>query len=278
MGAKEVERYLSHLATHEKVAVSTQKQALNALVFLYRDVLHIPLGEGSLFPIRSKRKVHLPTVLTVEEVEKLFNNMSGSHLLKAQCIYGSGMRLMECIRLRIQDVDFGQGKLYIKSGKGGKDRITYLPQLLFDKLQHHIERVKDLHQNDLKEGFGEVYLPGALGRKYTKAAWETFWQYVFPSKKRPIDPRTGKERRHHVLESGLQKAVKAAVKNPRLISGQRCIRYATPLQHICLRMVPTSVYYKIFLDIDVKTTEIYTHVMRKDLDTIQNSLDRMYGL
>ena len=279
MGAKEVERYLSHLATHEKVAVSTQKQALNALVFLYRDVLHIPLGEGALSPIRSKRKIHPPTVLTVEEVEKLFQNMSGTHLLMAQCIYGSGMRLMECIRLRIKDVDFGQGKLYIRSGKGGKDRITYLPQLLFDKLQHHIARVKALHQEDLKEGFGEVYLPGALGRKYTKAAWETSWQYVFPSKKRSIDPRSGKERRHHVLESGLQKAVKAATKK----AGFDKRATVHTLRHsFATHMLENGINIRVLQDLlghaDVKTTEIYTHVMRKDLDAIQNPLDRMYGL
>ncbi len=157
MGAREVERYLSHLATQEQVAVSTQKQALNALVFLYRDVLQAPLGDNSLAPIRSKRKVHPPTVLTVEEVERIFTKMQGTHLLMAQCIYGSGMRLMECIRLRIQDVDFGQGKFFIRGGKGGKDRTTYLPRLVRDDLHFHVERVKVLHRRDLDEGFGEIY-------------------------------------------------------------------------------------------------------------------------
>jgi len=278
MGAKEVERFLSHLATHQKVAVSTQKQALNALVFLYRDVLHSPLGKDSLAPIRSKRKVHPPTVLTADEVERLLRQMTGTHLLMAQCIYGSGMRLMECIRLRIKDVDFGQGKIFIRGGKGGKDRTTYLPRLVRDTLRDHIERVKALHRNDLDEGFGEVYMPNALGRKYTKAAWEPKWQYVFPSKNRSIDPRSGKEKRHHVQASGLQKAVKTGVRKAG-IDKQATVH---TLRHsFATHMLENGINIRVLQELlghaDVKTTEIYTHVMRKDIDAIQNPLDRLYG-
>ena len=279
MGATEVERFLSHLATHGKVAISTQKQALNALVFLYRDVLLTPLGKDSLAPVRSKRKVHPPTVLMVEEVEQVFKQMKGTHLLMAQCIYGSGMRLMECIRLRIKDVDFGQGKIFIRGGKEGKDRTTYLPRLIRDDLHRHIERVKALHRNDLNEGFGEVYMPGALGRKYTKAAWETPWQYVFPGKNRSTDPRSGKERRHHVLASGLQKAVKTGVRKAGID------KHATvhTLRHsFATHMLENGINIRVLQDLlghaNVKTTEIYTHVMRKDIDAIQNPLDRMYGV
>jgi len=278
MGAKEVERFLSHLATNRKVAVSTQKQALNALVFLYRDVLLTPLGKDSLAPLRSKRKIHPPTVLTVDEVERMFRQMNGTHLLMAQCIYASGMRLMECIRLRIKDVDFGQGKIFVRNGKGGKDRTTYLPRFAKRGLQDHITRVKALHRNDLAEGFGEVYMPGALGRKYSKAAWEDSWQYVFPGKNRAIDPRSGKERRHHVLASGLQKAVKTAVRKAGID------KHATvhTLRHsFATHMLENGINIRVLQELlghaSVKTTEIYTHVMRKDIDAIQNPLDRMYG-
>lgn len=279
MGAKEVERFLSYLATREKVAVSTQKQALNALVFLYRDVLLTPLGKDSLAPIRSKRKIHPPTVLTAEEVERLFRQMQGTHLLMAQCIYASGMRLMECIRLRIKDVDFGQGKFFIRAGKGGKDRTTYLPRLVQADLQGHIERVKALHRADLNEGFGEVYMPDALGRKYKKAAWETPWQYIFPGRNRSIDPRSGKERRHHVLASGLQKAVKTGVRKAG-IDKQATVH---TLRHsFATHMLENGINIRVLQDLlghaDVKTTEIYTHVMRKDIDAIQNPLDRLYGM
>lgn len=199
MGEKEVERFLSHLASVDNVALSTQRQALNALVFLYRDVLQIPL-DRSIAPIRAKRQRHPQTVLTEKEIQQLLVYMSGTHLLMAKLIYGSGLRLMECMRLRIQDIDFGQAKVFVRGGKGGKDRVTFLPTLIEEELHQHIERVKKLHQQDLAEGFGEVYLPNALSRKYRNAAFESSWQYVIPSKRRSIDPRSGKERRHHVLE------------------------------------------------------------------------------
>ncbi len=279
MGATEVERFLSHLATNEKVAVSTQKQALNALVFLYRDVLLMPLGKDSLAPIRSKRKVYPPTVLTVEEVERLLQQMNGTHLLMAQCIYASGMRLMECIRLRIKDIDFGQGKIFIRKGKGGKDRTTYLPRYVKGVLQSHIERVKALHRSDLEKGLGEVYIPGALGRKYTKAAWDPIWQYVFPGKNISVDPVSGKERRHHVLPSGLQKAVKTAARKAGL---DKQATVHTLRHSFATHMLENGINIRVLQEIlghaDVKTTEIYTHVMRKDIDVIQNPLDRLYGM
>jgi len=276
MGTREVERFLSHLATHGKVAASTQRQALNALVFLYREVLDAPLG-NTIAPIRSKRKPSPPTVLTEHEVESIFAQMKGTHLLMAQLIYGSGIRLMECIRMRIQDVDFGQGQIFVRSGKGGKDRTTFLPRLVRDDLHNHIERVKALHRKDLEEGFGEVYLPNALNRKYKNAAWETSWQYVFPAKSRSVDPRTGKERRHHVLESGLQKAVKTAVKK----AGIHKRATVHTLRHsFATHMLENGVNIRVLQELlghaDVKTTEIYTHVMRKDITELQNPLDRLY--
>ncbi len=277
MGAQEIERFLSHLATNENVAAATQKQALNALVFLYRDVLHIPL-DGSIAPIRSKRKRHPPTVCTEDEIESIFKQMQGTHLLMARLIYASGIRLMECIRLRIHDVDFGQGQLFVRGGKGGKDRTTFLPKMIRDELRQHIERVKHLHRDDLDEGFGEVYLPNALAKKYRKAAWETTWQYVFPSKNRSIDPRTKKERRHHVLESGLQKAVKAAVRKAGIdkrVTVHTLHSFAT---HMLEHGTNIRMLQELLGHADVKTTEIYTHVMRRDIGGLQNPLDRLYGL
>ncbi|BCL61580.1 integron integrase [Desulfomarina profundi] len=277
MGAREVERFLSHLASREKVSASTQKQALNALVFLYRDVLQDPL-DNSIAPIRAKRKVHPPTVLSVEEVERVFHHMSGTHLLMAELIYGSGMRLMECIRLRIQDVDFANNNIYVRSGKGGKDRITYLPQCVSEELREHIDRVKELHSRDLAEGFGEVYLPGAIAKKYKNAARETVWQYVFPARSRSIDPRSGRERRHHVLESGLQKAVKRAARKAKL---DKRVTVHTLRHSFATNMLETGTNIRVLQDLlghaDVKTTEIYTHVMKKDIKALQNPLDRLYA-
>ena len=276
MGEKEIERFLSHLATHEKVAASTQRQALNALVFLYRDVLLKPLDK-SIAPVRSKRKRRPPTVLTEKEVKSVFDHMNGTHLLMARLIYGAGIRLMECIRLRIQDVDFGQGQIYVRDGKGEKDRATYLPKMVSDELRQHIERVKILHQQDLDKGFGAVYLPNALAKKYKNTAKETVWQYVFPARSRSIDPRSKIERRHHVLASGLQKAVKTAVTK----SGIDKRATVHTLRHsFATHMLDHGVNIRVLQDLlghaDVKTTEIYTHVMRKDIHRMQNPLDRLY--
>jgi integron integrase len=279
MGAKEVERYLSNLATQGKVAASTQRQALNALVFLYREVLHLPFADNAIAPIRSKRQRIPPTVLTEEEVQRILSFMNGTHLLMAKLIYGSGIRLMECIRLRIQDVDFGQGQIFVRAGKGGKHRTTFLPRLIRDELHQHIERVKALHRQDLEEGFGEVFMPDALARKYRKAAWETNWQYVFPAKSRSIDPRSGKERRHHVLESGLQKAVKTAVRKSGLAKRAtvHTLRHSFAT-HMLEHGANIRVLQELLGHADLKTTEIYTHVMRKDIDGLQNPLDRLFNV
>ena len=276
MGAREVEHFLSHLASHENVAASTQRQALNALVFLYRDVLLNPLDQ-SIAPVRSKRKPRPPTVLTEDEVERIFTRMHGTHLLMAKVIYGSGIRLMECIRLRIQDVDFGQGNIFIRFGKGGKDRTTFLPRFIHEEFYQHIERVKELHRRDLNEGFGEVYLPNALAKKYKNAARETSWQYVFPARSRSLDPRTGKERRHHVIESGLQKAVKTAVKKAGI---DKRATVHTLRHSFATHMLESGTNIRVLQELlghaDVKTTEIYTHVMRKDIHSLQSPLDRLY--
>ena len=272
MGAAEVERYLSHLAEKDGVAASTQRQALNAIVFLYRDVLDVELGE--IAPVRSKRHRKPPTVLTQDEVAAMLNAMAGTHRLMAQLTYGCGLRLMECIRLRIQDVDFGQGRVFIRGGKGGKDRTVVLPDAVRPLLADHIERVVALHVYDLREGFGDVYIPEALARKYPNACREPGWQYVFPSKRLSVDPRSGKTMRHHVKESGLQKAVKAAAGRANILKRAtvHTLRhsFATHLLEngVNIRMVQELMGHK-----DVKTTEIYTHVMNKDIDAVKSPLD-----
>lgn len=275
LGTKDVERFLSHLTSDRNVAASTQRQALNALVFLYKEVLQLPL-EGKIAPKRSKKSPSPPTVMTADEVQRLLAAMDGSHLLMAKVLYGCGLRLMECIRLRIQDVDFGQKLIFVRGGKGGKDRTTILPKNIAAELELHVGRVTALHTKDLKEGFGEVYMPHALERKYVNACREKGWQYVFPSKKRSIDPRSGKERRHHVLESGLQKAVKRATRIADLHKKIGChtLRHSFAT-HMLENGVNIRKLQQLLGHADVKTTEIYTHVMDRDIASLQSPLDNL---
>lgn len=273
LSASNIERYLSYLVVEGKVSASTQKQALNALIFLYHKVLDIQI-EDKIAPIRSRKGRKLPTVLTKEEVVLLLQNIQGTHFLMAKLLYGAGLRLTECIRLRIQDVDFGQNQLYVRAGKGDKDRISMLPQELMDELARHIERVKVLHRHDLTEGFGAVYLPEAVARKYPNAEKELGWQYVFPSRGRSTDPRSGVIRRHHVSESGLQKAVKAAVRKAGITKRASChtLRHSFAT-HLLENGTNIRIVQELMGHSDVKTTEIYTHVMQKDIKTTQSPLD-----
>ncbi|SDU62664.1 integron integrase [Desulfobacula phenolica] len=272
LDARDIERFLSDLTLTQKVSASTQRQALNALVFLYRDVLDLPL-DGKIQPVRSKKKFNLPTVLGREEIIRLFRHINGTHALMAKILYGSGLRLMECVRLRIKDFDFDRKRIHVL-GKGNKWRSTILADPILSELQTHIKNVKALHQCDLEQGFGEVYIPEALGRKYKKAAMETQWQYVFPSKKRSIDPRSGQERRHHVMESGLQKAVKRASGMAGIDKRVTC----HTLRHsFATTMLENGINIRVLQEImghaDVKTTERYTHVMDKDISRISSPLE-----
>jgi len=275
LGANDVEAFLSHLAIEGKVSGATQRQALNALVFLYRVVLDIPL-DGEITPARSKRLTSPPTVLTQAEVQRLLAAIEGKNALMTKLLYGSGLRLMECIRLRVQDVDFGQNLIFIRGGKGGKDRTTILPRNLQDDLLAQIESVKSLHHRDLVAGFGEVYIPEALARKYRNAARETGWQWVFPARERSRDPRSGKEMRHHVLESGLQKAVKRAAQQAGIDKRVGChtLRHSFAT-HMLENGVNIRVLQELLGHADVKTTEIYTHVMARDIRNLQSPLDRI---
>ena len=272
LGARDIEQFLSYLAVERKVSASTQRQALNALIFLYRDVLDMPLTD-KIQPVRSKRKPNLPTVLGREEIQRLFRHIEGTHALMAKLMYGSGLRLMECVRLRIKDVDFSRRRIHVL-GKGDKWRSTILAEPVVEDLQKHIGRVKALHQTDLEEGFGEVYIPAALARKYKNAAKETQWQYVFPSRKRSTDPRSGRERRHHVMESGLQKAIKTAARKAGL---DKRVTSHTLRHSFATAMLENGTNIRVLQELmghaDVKTTERYTHVMDKDISRLASPLE-----
>ncbi|MBM3858040.1 MAG: integron integrase [Verrucomicrobia bacterium] len=206
-----VREFLTHLAVKGRVSASTQNQAFSALLFLYQHVLRQEIGLITGVE-RAKTSKRLPVVLAREEVAAVLSRLSGTTRLMVELLYGSGLRLMECLRLRVKDVDFGYNQITIRDGKGNKHRVTVLPQKLREPLQRHLARVKALHDEELAEGFGTVELPFAIERKYPKANREWAWQYVFPAAKRSIDPRSGAERRHHVHEVVLQRAVKQAVR------------------------------------------------------------------
>ncbi len=273
MGKKEIEAFLSHLAVQQHVAASTQRQALNAIIFLYKRVLDIPVDED-LDPVRAKRRSRPPVVMSQREVSIVLEHMHGLHLLMAKILYGSGLRLMECIRLRIRDLDFERGLIYVRAAKGGKDRTTLFPESLHSLMKNQVEAVEKLHRQDLADGYGDVYLPNALARKYPNAAKSLGWQYVFPSKKRSKDPRSGKTMRHHVLESGLQKAVKAAVGKAGLTKPVGCHTFRHSFAtHLLENGVNIRVVQELLGHADVKTTEIYTHVMEKDISVVRSPLD-----
>ena len=211
MVAAEVEQFLSYLAVRCNVAASTQNQAKCAILFLYKEVLN--QGLDWLQNIKSaKRSERVPVVLSKSEVEAVFPSLEGVYWMAGHILYGAGLRIMECVRLRVKDIDFEMNQIDVRDGKGKKDRRTVFPQVIKDPLKRHLKKVKVLHENDLSEGYGEVYLPFALERKYPNANKEWGWQYVFPSKKRSVDPRSDKIRRHHIDEKTIQRAIKKAAK------------------------------------------------------------------
>lgn len=263
MGPSEVSSYLSYLATARHVASATQNQALAALLFLYKDVLGQPLDwiEGVQ---RAKKSSRLPVVFTKEEAKKVISCLDGTKWLMASLLYGAGLRLMECVRLRVKDVDFVRNQIIIRDGKGGKDRVTMLPRRLKEPLRTQMERIKVLHQRDIEEGFGHVHLPYALDRKYPNAALEWCWQYVFPAPRRSIDPRTGREQRHHISETMLQKAVKQAIRAAGVEKPASCHTFRHSFAtHLIESGYDIRTVQELMGHSDVKTTMIYTHVLNK---------------
>lgn len=274
MGAAEVEQFLSQLAVQGQVAANTQNQALSALLFLYRAVLQVQLPwlDGV---IRAKRPARVPTVLSRDEVTRLLARMDGRPWLLASLLYGAGLRLMEALRLRVKDVDFDRGEITVRDGKGGKDRYTMLPRALAEPLRREMERARQLHQADLQEGLGAVWLPFALARKYPAAPHEFGWQYVFPAARRSRDPRDGCERRHHFDDALLARALKKACREAGIAKpvSAHTLRhsFATHLLESGsdIRTVQELLGHK-----DVKTTQIYTHVLNRGGYGVLSPLDR----
>lgn len=273
MGAWEVEAFLTHLAVAGNVAAATQNQALSALLFLYREVLEIDLPWLDNV-VRAKRPARLPVVLTRNEVTAVLGRMTGTHALMARLLYGTGMRLMECVRLRVKDVDFERAEILVRDGKGAKDRVTMLPQTLIPALREQVQGRRLLYEDDLARGRASVYLPDALERKYPNAATEWGWQYLFVAKGYSVDPRSGIERRHHMDEKLLQRAMKKAV----LAAG--LAKPATPhtLRHSFATHLLQAGYdirtvQELLGHADVATTMIYTHVLNKGGRGVVSPLD-----
>lgn len=275
-----IKDFLVHLATNGNVAKSTQNQAFSGLLFLCRHVLHIELKDMET-NIRSKVGKKLPLVLSPMEIKRLLAHVSGTSGLILHLIYSSGLRLSECARLRVKDLDFDQDLLFVRSGKGDKDRSTILAGKVQQELELHLERVRKLHEQDLSDGFGEVFLPGALDRKYPAACKEWGWQYVFPSSRLSVDPRAKKTRRHHVSEGSIQKAMKRAVREAGLVkpASVHTLRHSFAthllLNGVDLRQIQDYLGHK-----SVETTMIYTHVvknMRNPAISPLDLLDQMTG-
>jgi integron integrase len=277
LGAKEVEAFLTHLAVRGRVAASTQNQAKSAILFLYREVIdrELPWLEGVVVARTPQR---LPVVLTQAEVEAVLGRMRGTPGLIAKLLYGSGLRILECMRLRVKDIDFSRKEILVRDGKGAKDRVTMLPGSLVEPLRRHLERVRDLHAEDLAAGSGAVYLPYALDRKYPNAAKEWHWQYVFPSIKISTDPRSGVKRRHHADEKPTQRALQSALRAAGIH------KPATPhtLRHSFATHLLHSGYdirtvQELLGHSDVSTTMIYTHVLNRGGRGVLSPLDRREG-
>jgi integron integrase len=275
MGEAEIQVFLTHLATERNVSASTQNQALSALIFLYRNVLHIELDLPSGL-ITAKRSTHLPTVLTRAEAQNVLHHMDGTAALVARLLYGSGLRLMECLRLRVKDIDFGNHQIIVRSPKGSNERSTLLPESLVKPLEFQIQTSQLIHQQDLSEGYGETKLPFALGVKYPNAGKEWPWQFVFPASQRSTDPEGGQVRRHHLHPSAIQKAVKRAAQKsgiPKRITPHTFRHsFATHLLEAGydIRTVQELLGHK-----DVKTTMIYTHVLNRGPKAVRSPLDSM---
>ena len=273
MGRSEVEAFLSSLAVRDKVAASTQNQALSALLFLYREVYRVELSrlEGL---VRAPRTRKLPVVLTREEVDLLLARLHGTLWLMAALLYGAGLRLLECARLRVKDVEFRRNEIDVRDGKGARDRRTMLPERLKRRLREHLADVRALHEADLAKGLGTVELPDALARKLPGAAREWGWQWVFPATRHYVDRETGVRRRHHLHESVLQKAVKAAAREARIVKSVSChsLRHSFAT-HLLEDGYDIRTIQELLGHRDVRTTMIYTHVLNRGGQGVRSPLD-----
>lgn len=275
LGSADITAFLTHLAVDLNVAAATQNQARSALLFLYREVLGVAI-DARQNVVAAKMPRRLPTVLTRDEVRAVLRLMSGDHRLMAQLLYGSGLRLMECLRLRVKDLDFAQHQLTIRDGKGMHDRVTMLPDALTAPLQVHLQLVRRMFDEDVEHGYGSVYLPFALERKYQNANREWGWQYVFPSDRLSADPRGGQIRRHHRDECGLQLAVTAAVRAAEIAKPASCHTFRHSFAtHLLENGYDIRTVQELLGHADVKTTMIYTHVLNRGGRGVRSPLDDM---
>ncbi|MFO8052950.1 MAG: integron integrase [Candidatus Omnitrophota bacterium] len=276
LNSENVKKYLSYLAIKRKVASSTQNQAFSALLFLFREVLKKELKDlGNT--VRAKQKIRLPSVLTLGEVKEIFNHVNKKHLLLLQIIYGSGLRLMELVRLRVQDIDLENNILFIRSSKGDKDRTTVIAECIKSELQKQLQKARKIHKEDLRLGYGKVSLPNQLIHKYPNAAKEWKWQYVFPSSKLSINPRDGKIGRHHIDPSSIQKAVRSAAKEAEIHKrvSVHTLRHSFAT-HLLVKGVNIRQIQELLGHKNLETTMVYTHVIRDLQNAPKSPVDELY--
>jgi integron integrase len=274
MGAPEVESFLTHLAVKGRVAASTQNQAQAAILFVYKHVLGQEL-DWLNGVTTAKASTHLPVVLTLEEVRAVLSRLTGTNWLIASLLYGSGLRLMEAVRLRVKDIEFTRREVLVRDGKGGKDRVTMLPDRIVDPLRDHLARARRVHEADLAAGYGEVYLPFALERKYPQAGTEWGWQYVFPAQRLSLDPRADRVRRHHLDEKAVQRAMKAAVRDAGVAkpASPHTLRHSFAT-HLLQSGHDIRTVQELLGHRDVATTMVYTHVLNRGGRGVLSPLDR----
>ena len=277
MGVQEVQQFLTHLAVEGRVAASTQSQALSAILFLYQQVLKQDIGWIDEV-VRAKQPQRVPVVLTQDEVAAVLRHLSGTTGIMATLLYGAGLRLMECICLRVKDVDFAYSQIVVRDGKGHKDRVTMLPQTIKAPLQRHLDDVKKWHEQDLQAGVGHVYLPYALERKYPHASREWAWQYVFPAAQPSRDPRTGIIRRHRVHKLVLQRAVHTAVRKAAIPKAASCHTFRHSFAtHLLEAGYDIRTVQELLGHKDVSTTMIYTHVLKRGGRGVRSPADLLEG-
>jgi integron integrase len=273
MGAAEVEGFLTHLATEQRVSASTQNQALSAILFLYRHVLEVDLPWLENV-VRARKSQHVPVVLPRQEVQALINELEPPFQLIAQLLYGSGLRLLEALRLRVKDIDFSYAQIVVRDGKGRKDRVTVLPDAVASALRTHLLSVKAQHNRAVQRGYAGVQLPESLHRKYPRAPLDWGWQYVFPAARPSRDPRTGTHRRHHLHETSVQRSIRVAARRLGIVKpiGPHTLRHCFAT-HLLERGYDIRTVQELMGHADVRTTQIYTHVMKKGAGAVKSPLD-----
>jgi integron integrase len=274
MGISEINQFITHLVVDRKASASTQNQAISAILFLYRNTLHIELDQSSLNFIRPKKGKRVPNVLSVKEVRAVITNMRGPYKLMAQIMYGSGLRLMECLRLRVKDIDFENHRIIVYDGKGGDDRVTMLPDSVIAPMREHLIQTQAIHKKDLAAGLGSVQMPFALDKKYPAAHKEWIWQFIFPAPTLYVEAETGITRRHHIHETALQRAIKAAAKTAKI---EKRVTPHTFRHSFATHLLQNGYDIRTVQELlghkDVKTTMIYTHVLQRGGLAVKSPLD-----